>query len=54
MVGVLENGSGDDVIQAGGTLLQWALFGAVPPEQKSITVGVGGFAKPIPAQLTSG
>ena len=52
--GVLENPSGSDRIPAGGTLIQWALFGAVPPEQKSVTVGVGGFVKPLPAQLTSG
>ncbi len=51
--GVLENGSGEDDVPAGGTVIQWALFGAVPPEQKSVTVGVGGFAKPLPAQLTS-
>jgi len=52
--GVLENGSGEDVLPAGSTQLQWAIFGSVPPEQKSISVGVGGFAKPYPAQITSG
>lgn len=51
--GVLENGSGGDKIPAGGSLVQWALFGAVPPDQKSVTVGVGGYSKPFPAQVTS-
>jgi outer membrane protein OmpA-like peptidoglycan-associated protein len=49
--GVLENGSGADRIPAGGTLIQWALFGSVPADQKAITVGVGGFSKPFPAQI---
>jgi hypothetical protein len=53
MVEVLENGSGEDHVPAGGTVIQWARFGAVPPEQKSVTVGVGGFANVLPAHLTS-
>ena len=52
--GVLENASGADRIPAGGTLIQWALFGPVPPEQRSVTVGVGGFAEPFPAQVGTG
>ncbi|MGI5125427.1 OmpA family protein [Pseudonocardia sp. CA-107938] len=51
--GVLENGSGADRIPAGGTLVQWAVFGPVPPDQKSVTVGVGGFATPFPARVAS-
>ena len=52
--GVLENGSGGDVIQPGETLTQWALFGPLPADRKSVTVGVGGFAKPFPAQISGG
>jgi len=52
--GLLANGTGADTVPAGGTLVQWALFGPLPADQKSINVVVGGYAKALPAQVTSG
>jgi outer membrane protein OmpA-like peptidoglycan-associated protein len=52
--GLLANGTGGDRVPAGGTLVQWALFGPLPADQKSIKVVVGGYTKALPAQVTSG
>jgi hypothetical protein len=41
-------------VPAGGTLVQWALFGPLPANQTSMNVVVGGYAKALPAQVTSG
>jgi hypothetical protein len=34
-------------------LVQWALFGPLPPGQTSVNVVVGGYAKPLPARVTA-
>jgi len=52
--GLLANGSGADTVPAGGTLVQWALFGPLPADQKSVQVVVGGYTESLPAQVTSG
>jgi outer membrane protein OmpA-like peptidoglycan-associated protein len=52
--GLLANGTGADTVPPGGALVQWALFGPLPADQKSIQVVVGGYTKALPAQVTSG
>lgn len=51
--GLMANGSGADKIPAGDTLVQWALLGPLPADQKSVNVVVGGYSKAFPAQVTA-
>lgn len=51
--GLLANGSGGDDVPAGGTVVQWALLGPVPADQKSVNVVVGGYSKTFPAPVTA-
>lgn len=51
--GLLANGSGADRVAPGGTVVQWALLGPVPADQKSVDVVVGGYTKTFPAQVTA-
>ncbi|MBL7494021.1 OmpA family protein [Frankia sp. AgB1.9] len=52
--GLLANGTGADTVPAGGTLVQWALFGPLPANEKSVDVVVGGYARALPARVASG
>ncbi|MCM3882304.1 OmpA family protein [Frankia sp. R82] len=51
--GLLANGTGADTVPAGGTLVQWALFAALPADQRAVDVVVGGYRAALSARIAS-
>lgn len=44
---------GGDSVPPGATVVMWALFAAPPADQRSVTVGIGGFTNTTPTPITA-